>query len=290
MASSSSDPKRHKGDESDLKRHRGDESYLPPPSGSSVDSLSTNVVLPYPKITPQLPLSEQSMWEREDIQVNNYLASVYKSGFIEDSHGVSQKFKDTTNPLQGRHLYNLVMDNKFTRTAEIGLAMGASAAWICQAHATNNLGGLHVAIDPNQATQYDNMGRTLVSRCGLADHLELMEMTSYRALPALFEDVRSGKIPKFHLIYIDGWHTFDYTLVDFFFADLLLEVNGVIVLDDIKHRPVQSCLRYIKANYLHYKLVPETPCFRVNDFKFSSQATFIKVANDNRVWNAHVDF
>ena len=50
---------------------------------------------------------------------------------------------------------------------------------------------------------------------------------------------------QFHLIYIDGWHTFDYTLVDFFYADLLLETNGVIVLDDIKHKPVHKCFEYV---------------------------------------------
>ena len=71
----------------------------------------------------------------------------------------------------------------------------------------------------------------------------------------MYFSVIKGEIPKFHLIYIDGWHTFDYTLVDFFFADLLLETNGIIVLDDIKHRPVQKCLEYIESNYPHYQVV-----------------------------------
>jgi hypothetical protein len=28
------------------------------------------------------------------------------------------------------------------------------------------------------------------------------------------------------LVFVDGWHTFDYTLLDLFFADLLTEVGG----------------------------------------------------------------
>ena len=56
--------------------------------------------------------------------VNSYLAATYKQGTILDAKGVQQKFKDITNPIQGRHLYNLVVDNKFTRTLEVGLAMG----------------------------------------------------------------------------------------------------------------------------------------------------------------------
>ena len=250
----------------------------------------TSESLTYPKIIPSLPKSEFSMWDRADIQVNDYLASVYKAGVIEDSKKVVQKFKDITNPVQGRHIYNLIKENKFTRTLEVGLAMGASAVWICQAHKDNGLNGSHIAIDPNQTIQYDNMGRTLVTRCDLSSFMTVMEMTSYRALPMLLENILKQKLAKFHLIYIDGWHTFDYTLVDFFYADLLLEVNGVIVLDDIKHKPVQKFLKFVLSNYPHYKLVSRTPCFIPGDFKQSSQATFVKMSQDTRTWNAHTEF
>jgi predicted O-methyltransferase YrrM len=146
-----------------------------------------------------------------------------------------------------------------------------------------------VAIDPNQKTQYANIGRELVRRCGLADALEVIEAPSYRALPALFSDILAGRRPRFDLIYIDGWHTFDYTLIDFFYADLLLEVNGMIVLDDIKHPPVKNLLAYVVKNYPHYRLVPRTPCFGRSP-ALSSQATFIKIREDARAWNHHADF
>lgn len=267
-------------------------SYQPPVSGSAADlKLIISRALPYPKIIPALPHTSETMWERQDIQVNDYLASVYRDGFIVDNDGVNQKFKDTTNPIQGKHLYNLVAENKWTNTLEVGLAMGASAVWICQAHKdNNNIGSNHIAIDPNQTEQYKNMGRTLVSRSGLASYMNVMEMTSYRALPILLERVLKNEIPKFQMIYIDGWHTFDYTLVDFFYADLILEVHGVIVLDDIKHAPVQKCFKYIETNYPNYQVVDETPCFKTGNPKISSQATFVKCAEDTRVWNAHVEF
>lgn len=134
------------------------------------------------------------------------------------------------------------------------------------------------------------MGELLVERCGLTKHLTVIEKTSYRALPLLLEQVLSKSIPKFHMIYIDGWHTFDYTLVDFFYADLLLEVNGVIVLDDIKHTPVRRTMDYIRTNYPHYTVVDKTPCYRPDDPTASTQATFIKTANDLRTWNHHKEF
>lgn len=266
-------------------------SYQPPVSGSASDVVSTTPALSPPHITPQLPESSNTnMWTRSDIQVNDCLALAYRDGYVEDDNGVRQKFKDVTNPLQGRHLYNLVKENRYTRTMEIGFAMGASACWITQAHRENRLNGMHYAIDPNQTKQYQRIGYKLVERCGTIAHLTLVEKTSYRAMPAILEEVLRGEIPKFHLIYIDGWHTFDYTLVDFFYADLLLEVNGVIVLDDIRHTPVQKAMRYIQTNYPHYKTVPKTPVYDANDMKESTQATFIKTALDTREWNYHRDF
>ena len=274
------------------KRARSDDdSYAPPISGSAADAIVQKPEnLPTPVITADLPPSAESMWVRQDIQVNKYLADTYVSGEIKDANGELKKFKDITNPIQGRHIYNLIYQNRFQRTLEVGLAMGASAVWICQAHKDLGLHGTHVAIDPNQTSQYENIGRILVQRSGLESHMSVMEMTSYRALPKLLEEVLAGRQQRFHLIYIDGWHTFDYTLVDFFYADLLLETNGVIVLDDIKHKPVQKCLKYIEKNYPHYQVVPRTPCFSTTDAKISSQATFIKTDADSRAWNYHVEF
>jgi hypothetical protein len=102
-------------------------SYQPPVSGSAEDAaILKTAALPPPVITPDLPAAPggASMWERQDIMVNIYLAQVYKEGCIKDANGVKQKFKDITNPIQGRHLYNLIKDNRFTRTLEVGLAMG----------------------------------------------------------------------------------------------------------------------------------------------------------------------
>ncbi len=257
----------------------------------STQEETNETALDKPVITAKLPVSTESVWLRQDIQVNKYLSQVYVSGEIMNENGVFQKFRDVTNPIEGRHIYNLIYQNKYKHTLEIGLAMGASAVWICQAHKDlGHKGKCHVAIDPNQSTIYENMGRLLVKRAGLSSFMKVIETTSYAGLPKLLEQVTNGTIPRFHLIYIDGWHTFDYTLVDFFYADLLLEINGVIVVDDIKHKPVQKFMKYVETNYPHYTLVKETPCFSVSNSKLSTQATFIKNAKDSRNWNYHREF
>ena len=87
---------------------------------------------------------------------------------------------------------------------------------------------------------------------------------------------------KYDLIFIDGFHTFDYTLLDFFYADLLLNIDGYIIIDDIKHPGVRKCYDYIKTNYKHYTLY-NTPVS-------SSMATFKKTKEDTRKWNVHEKF
>ena len=45
----------------------------------------------------------------------------------------------------------------------------------------------------------------------------LIEKKSYEAMPEL---LKKGE-ENYDFIFIDGWHTFDYTLVDFFYSDKL---------------------------------------------------------------------
>jgi hypothetical protein len=50
---------------------------------------------------------------------------------------------------------------------------------------------------------------------------------------------------------VDGWHTFDHTLLDFFYINRMLNVNGVVVFDDADMPAVRKCVRYI-ASYPAY--------------------------------------
>ena len=85
---------------------------------------------------------------------------------------------------------------------------------------------------------------------------------------------------SFDFIFIDGWHTFDYTLVDFFYANLLLKINGFIIIDDVLHAGVKSCINYLTSNYKFYKKI-ESPI---------TVACYQKLRNDDREWNYHTKF
>lgn len=204
------------------------------------------------------------------------LREVYRSGKVVLPDGASQKLGCALSPVEGRHLYDIIRSHGWTRTLEVGMANGASTLFIAQA--LSETGGHHTAIDPNQSMQWKNAGVHQVERAGLSSRVELIQEDSGTALPQLL----AGK-KRFQFVLIDGFHTFDQTLVDFFFSARILDVGGVICVDDINHPGVADWLRYARANYPHMRFIPKTLASR-------TMATFVKVAEDTREWNFHRRF
>lgn len=220
------------------------------------------------------------IWTQPDLQVNDFLMNVYKNSEIERNNK-KYKFIDVTDPLEGKYLYDLIKENKIKLSLEIGLAMGTSAVYMCQGHKDIKY-GKHFAIDPNQKSQYDDIGLYMIEKCKLKKYLTFIEEKSYIALPGLLRKYKG----QFDLIYIDGWHTFDYTLIDFFYSDKLLKVGGLIVIDDVKHKPVKKCVYYILSNYKHFKMIDPVKFYN----NIATQVTFIKLSEDTRSWNFHINF
>ena len=95
-----------------------------------------------------------------------------------------------------------------------------------------------------------------VKRAGFNDRYFFHEEQSQVVLPRL--DAAGTRI-QFALI--DGWHTFDHTLVDFFFIDRMLDVGGIIVLDDVGYPSICRLCHFILANrnYSTFDVVSCTP-------------------------------
>jgi len=62
----------------------------------------------------------------------------------------------------------------------------------------------------------------------------------------------------FDLVFIDGFHTFDHTMLDCFYATRLLRVGGYLVLDDTDMQSVGRVLDYV-ANYPCYERWDDIP-------------------------------
>lgn len=188
------------------------------------------------------------------------------------------KINSAINKIESSFLRKILKDNKFYLCLEVGMAFGASSLSILlELSNLENKNKKLISIDPFQKTQWNNMGLNLISETGFSQFHTLIEEKSYIALPKLLETYEN----KFQFIFIDGWHTFDYTLVDFFYADKLLEIGGIIVIDDAKHSGVNKCVQYIKTNLYQ--------CYR----KLNSPDTvacFKKINEDKKNWNFHKNF
>ena len=195
----------------------------------------------------------------EDSQVNltqspnEIISEIYSTGCVKDNEGkpTNVLMKSAIPYDEGMALFSWICTKKQKRTLEIGMAYGLSTLFMCQAHLNNGKDGRHIAIDPKQSTLYRSIGLLNIQRANLENRLEFFEAPSYEILPQLL-----NREERFDLIFIDGMHVFDYTLVDFFYSDLLLNVGGYIVLDDIWMPSVRKVIMYILRNR-RYRLEPK---------------------------------
>jgi predicted O-methyltransferase YrrM len=180
---------------------------------------------------------------------NKFISKIYESGFVEDSQGKKIFVLKSGIPYdEGMAIHELIRRTRSERTLEVGMAYGLSGLFACQAHVENNIGGVHTAIDPEQCNVFDSIGIINIERAGLEQHFRFFEACSYEALPQL---LKQGE--RFDFIFIDGMHVFDFTLVDFFYADLLLKPGGYLMFDDLWMPSVRKVFLYVLRNR-RYKL------------------------------------
>lgn len=181
--------------------------------------------------------------------MNQLLDKIYATKVVEDAQGNSIDPFPTATPYETGTLFEeLIQQNHLERTLEIGMAYGLSTLFICQSHHDKGSGS-HIAIDPFQKTMWKSIGLLNIERAGLSEKLQLFEEFSYKVLPQLLVD---GK--KIDFAFIDGSHQFDYTLVDFFYIDKLLEIGGYMVFDDIWMPGIRKVVYYILRN-MGYEIV-----------------------------------
>lgn len=254
----------------------------------------------YPKKIKNLKGYE--LYIEELLQPTEAIKKIFKSGKIKTEDGKVKKLTDAVDPYEGYFLYGSIIENNYTNVLEIGMANGMSAIYICSAlDFLNSKSKLKfketslermnfkensfslTSIDPFQKVQWENTGLQTLKDAGLEKYHTLIENLDYLALPKLLKEIKEGKRPKFDLILIDGNHLFDYTVLDFFFAVKLLRVGGMIILDDIKHENTGKGYKYIKTNYPFLGELKNT-------MNHETQGSFVKIMEDFRGWDYHINF
>jgi predicted O-methyltransferase YrrM len=146
--------------------------------------------------------------------------------------------KHGINAAEGRFLTEFIAARPdILRTFEVGCAYGLSSLHITSALA-GRPGAHHIIVDPDETTAWRGIGVSNLDRAGI-DFYELREQPSELALPQM---VAEGG--EFDLAFIDGWHTFDQTLVDLYYASRLVKTGGYIVIDDADWISVSKAISY----------------------------------------------
>lgn len=179
----------------------------------------------------------------------NLIEEIYESGVVYDKNGNEIKLHSAISPEEGEFLINVI--NEFViikKVIEIGCALGISSLHIGEAIRTYE-DSEHIIIDPYQSSKYQGVGIHQIKKAGF-DNFRLIEGFSGSVLP----DLAADRASEFGLVFIDGLHTFDQTLVDLFYADQLLVDGGIVVIDDCALAPVAKAVSYFD-NYPNYEMV-----------------------------------
>lgn len=86
------------------------------------------------------------------------------------------------------------------------------------------------------------MGRRHLEEAGIT-FADFIETGSEFALPQLCERLAG----RFDFVFVDGWHTFDHTLLDCFYATRLLRVGGYLAVDDTAFASVRRAVEFIST-------------------------------------------
>jgi predicted O-methyltransferase YrrM len=196
--------------------------------------------------------------------VNPVLEDIYRTGRCVDLAGRERKVTGAVPREDALILQEMVKFVKAKTTLETGVAFGLSTLAICEAlldpggTRSESLGGIrscpsglrHYGVDPEQNTVHGGAALASLKRAGLDSAFELLEGPSHLMLPKLLE-----RGVTLDLAFIDGWHTFDYTLLDFFYIDRMLRPGGVVLLHDRSWPSKQKVMRFI-LTHRRYKELP----------------------------------
>jgi predicted O-methyltransferase YrrM len=245
-----------------------------------------------PSSAPEIPSAERITVDERVFVIKNDVTVLKKCTPLLEALGIggeealSLDFQVADSGISLRNaiaLYEFVKKARPRVAVEVGMANGVSAVAILQAMSENGDGRL-ISIDPFQSTGWKNKGTERIRSCGLTSH-RLIEEFDFLALPELLKE----KVAV-DFAYIDGWHTFDYALLDFWYLDRMLEKGGTVAFNDCGFRAVAKVLKFVRTHrrYDEIEVLPRSYAdsswpksllrwlldFRINDRYFRKRETW----------------
>lgn len=174
--------------------------------------------------------------------MNKVLEEIVNNGCVKSPNGDIIEIHSHIDFGQGEFLQQIITKIGAEVSIEVGLAYGISALFICDSLIkTSNT--CHIVIDPYQFTDWKGIGFNNLKMAGYDNFVEFHNLPSHIALAQL--ETRKLNID---FAFIDGYHTFDYALIDFFYIDRILRTGGIVVLDDVGMKGIKKLCKYIFTN------------------------------------------
>lgn len=171
-----------------------------------------------------------------------HIRRAYSRGSVPASDGSEMPLTPhTVERSAGEALRDLAIAEQAGRTIEVGLALGLSALFMCQAAAAR--AGRHVAIDPFQQESWNGAGLRTLRDAGVDEMVEVIEEESQLALPRLLSEER-----EFDFAFIDGDHRFEGVFLDLYYMTRLVQPGGLVVVDDTWMPAVRMAVAYAERN------------------------------------------
>jgi predicted O-methyltransferase YrrM len=176
------------------------------------------------------------------VELEAFVDRSYRSGRVLDVDGRPVELAPhSIEREQGEALRDLAVAQGAERTIEVGLALGISALFVCQAVLPR--GGRHVAVDPFQRESWNGAGLRTLREAGVEELVEVIEEESQLALPRLVAEGR-----EFDLAFVDGDHRFEGVFLDLYFMTRLVRPGGLVVVDDMWMPAVRTAVAYVEKN------------------------------------------
>lgn len=237
--------------------------------------------------------------------MNEILEEIIFSGITKTINGKTKKVNAQISNEEGKLIQDCIHSIKAEISVEVGLAFGTSALFICDSLVKTKK-TKHYVIDPYQMYEnsYDGIGLNNLKKAGYESIVNFIEKPSHLALTEL----ESQKI-EIDFAFIDGWHTFDHALVDFFLVDKILKIGGIIIIDDTDWPAIKKVCSFITKNRA-YNFIGGTPqrsylkknnskIYKIKNYFLENNTqgpelygsmAFRKVSTDLRLWNHFENF
>ena len=180
--------------------------------------------------------SLEEIFEFKSIEINN--------------SGERIPLHSNTSKEQGIFLQEIFDIVKPEKSLEVGFAYGISAMFILEKHHQNgSIDSAHLVIEPDSF--WGNAATHNIEKEGLSNYLRIHKDYSDKILPQLYHENY-----RIQYAYIDTTKLLDVVLQDFYFINKILDVGGVVILDDCGgYWPgIQKVARFINS-LPHYEFL-----------------------------------